>query len=156
MLKKLAILLIFILGLNVPLIAQEDTSNLSSRQKIRKAIKEKLMNKLEINEETADKFMNLYNEQVKVVKEFNKERKDLMKSIEDNPGAPDVMTKINDLITIEDKITKSKKDFIADLQKFLSPKQIAQVLIFQKNLKNIFFEGKKRGKDKRKDKQMFY
>jgi Spy/CpxP family protein refolding chaperone len=146
MYKKIFILLIFIIGFNITLQAQEDTSMTDSR-KLRKAVKEKFMQKLDIDEATANKFFNLYNEQRKEMKEYNKSKMQLMRAIEDNPDASDVISKINQIIEIDDKINKSRKDFIAELQKFLTSKQIAQSIIFQKNLKKLFGKGKREKND---------
>lgn len=143
MYKKILILLIFVIGFNITLQAQEDSSMTGSRKKLRKAIKEKFMQKLDIDEATANKFFDLFNEQKKVMKEYSKNKMQLMKSIEDNPDAGDVMSKINQIMEIDDKINKSRKDFIAELQKFLTPKQIAQSIIFQKNLRKLFLKGKR-------------
>lgn len=150
MFKKIVILLVFIVGLNISLQAQEDTSMTGSRHKLKKAVKEKIMEKLDIDEATANKFFSLFNEHKKVINDYNKNKKQLMKSIEENPDANDVMTKINELIEIDDKINKSRKDFIVELQKFLTPKQIAQSIIFQKNLRKLFLKDKNDKNDKRK------
>jgi hypothetical protein len=147
MFKKIVILLIFIVGLSLSIKAQEDTSITGSHHKLNKAVKEKLMEKLDIDEATANKFFSLFNKQKKVIREYNKDKKQLMKSIEENPGASDVLTKINELIEIDDKINKSRKEFISDLQKIFTPKQIAQSITFQKNLRKLFLKDKK---DKRK------
>jgi hypothetical protein len=140
MFNKIVIILILIVGFNFTLQAQEDTSLTGSRHKLKKVVREKLIEKLEIDEASADKFITLYNEQKKVMGDYNKDKKDLMRTIEDNPDASDVMKKINDLIEIDDKINKSRKEFIAELQKFLTPKQIAQSIIFQKNLRKLFLK----------------
>ncbi len=135
---KLLILLIFIFGFSFSVYSQEDTLNIGSKHKLRKVIKEKLMKKLEIDEITAEKFTKLYNEQIKLIVEYNKNKREIMKSIEENPDSKDVMNKIEELIEIDSKIIKARKDFISELQKFLTPKQIAQSIIFQKNLRKLF------------------
>ncbi|MFA5404588.1 MAG: hypothetical protein WC358_06610 [Ignavibacteria bacterium] len=144
MYKNILIIFILIAGFSITLQAQEDTSMTGSKKKLRIAIKEKFMQKLNIDEATANKFFNLYNEQRKINKDFKKNKKDLMKLIEENPDASDVMSKINQLIEIDDKITKSRKDFVTELQKFLTPKQIAQSITFQKNLKKLFNKRKEK------------
>lgn len=144
MYKKILIVLVFILGLSFSLQAQEDTSMAGPRKELHKAVKEKFMEKLSIDESTANKFFTLYGEQRKLISGYNREKKDIMKNLEDNPDASDVMTKLNQLLEIDDKITKAKKDFISDLQKFLTPKQIAQTITFQKNLKKMFSKRKDR------------
>lgn len=146
MLKKIIIILIFIIGINFSLQAQDDTTGTETKQKFKKAVKEKLMQKLDIDKTTADKLWKLFNEQKKVLKTYNQNKKELMKSIEENPDASDVMQKINDLTEIDDKINKSNKNFINELQKFLTPKQIAQTISFQNNLRKLLH--RERGKNK--------
>lgn len=137
MLKEITIVLIFIIGVNFSLKAQDDTTGTETKHKLKKAVKEKLMQKLDIDKATADKLWKLFNEQKKLLKTYNRDKKELMKSIEDKPDASDVMQKINDLTEIDDKINKSNKNFINELQKFLTPKQIAQVISFQNNLRKL-------------------
>jgi hypothetical protein len=143
MFKKIIFLIIIIFAFNVLSKAQEDSLQ-HSHLKLKKAIKEKLMEKLSINETTADKVIKTGNEQRKISSDFIKEKKQIMKYIEDNPDASDIMNKINDFIAIDDKINKSRKDFVDKLKTILTPKQIAQALILQKNLHKMFHKEKGR------------
>jgi hypothetical protein len=140
MLKKIIFLLIVIFGINFIANAQEDTSLVNSRKLLKKAIKEKLVEKLKIDDETANKFIKLASEEKKTIEEYTKEKKNIAKYLEDNSDAPDVMDKINDLLAIDDKINKSRKDFVEELKKILTPQQIAKALIFQKNLRKMFYK----------------
>jgi Spy/CpxP family protein refolding chaperone len=140
MLKKIIIILVFLTAFVFAVQAQEDTSSIGSRKKLHKAVKEKFMQKLNIDEATANKFFELYGEQKKEMKEFEKSKRQLMQSIEENPESSDVMTKIDQILDIDEKICKSRRDFITSLQKFLTPGQIAQSIIFQKNLKKLYIK----------------
>jgi hypothetical protein len=140
MAKKILLLLIIALCFNISLKAQEDTTFTNSRIKLRKVIKEKLMEKLNIDDATANVFIKLFNEQKKSIGDYNKEKRQIFKSIEENPNSGDVSGKISTLLDIDDKINKSHRDFITELGKILTPQQIAQSLIFQKNLRKFFIK----------------
>jgi hypothetical protein len=140
MTKKILLLLFIAMCFNLNLKAQEDTTLTNSRIKLRKVIKEKLIEKLGIDEATANVFIKLFNEQKKTIGDYNKEKRQIFKSIEENPNAGDVKSKINSLLDIDDKINKSRRDFITELGKILTPQQIAQSLIFQKNLRKFFLK----------------
>jgi hypothetical protein len=140
MFKKSIFLIIILIVFSISLKAQEDSSMTNSRTRLRKAIKEKLMEKLNIDGATADKVIKLSNEQRKIISEYAKEKRQTIKYIEDNPDAGDIMAKINGLLEIDDKINKSRKDFLEELKTILTPKQIAQSIIFQKNLRKLFLK----------------
>ncbi len=140
MIKKLMLIFFIALCFNISLRAQEDTTLTNSRIKLSKVIKEKLMDKLKIDDVTANNFIKLFNEQKRTIGDYNKEKRQIFKSIEENPNASDVTAKINALLDIDDKINKSRRDFITDLGKILTPQQIAQSLIFQKNLRKYFMK----------------
>jgi hypothetical protein len=142
MIKKIMLLIFISLCFNFGINAQEDTTLTNSRNKLRKVIKEKLMDKLSIDDATANKFIKLFNEQKKTIGDYNKEKRQLFKSIEDNPNAGDVSNKISTLLDIDDKINKARREFINDLGKILTPQQIAQALVFQKNLRKYFMKDK--------------
>jgi Spy/CpxP family protein refolding chaperone len=138
--NKFLFCLLIILFFSSLIRAQEDSALINSRKQLKKVIKEKLIQKLDINEETADKFIKLFNEERKTVGEYSKEKRNIMKYLEDNPDSKDAMDKINELLAIDDKISKSRKDFIEELKKILTPQQIAKALIFQKNLRKMFYK----------------
>ena len=146
MIKKILFLLIVVLSINSCLKAQEDSSMVNSRKQLKKAIKEKLIEKLKIDDETANKFLKLANDEKRNMEEYSKGKRNIANYLEENPDAPDVMDKVYELLAIDDKINKSRKEFVEELKKILTPQQIAKALIFQKNLRKMFY------KDARKDK----
>lgn len=146
MIKKILFLLIVVLSINSCLKAQEDSSMVNSRKQLKKAIKEKLIEKLKIDDETANKFLKLANDEKRNMEEYSKEKRNIANYLEENPDALDVMDKVYELLAIDDKINKSRREFVEELKKILTSQQIAKALIFQKNLRKMFY------KDSRKDK----
>jgi hypothetical protein len=107
-------------------------------------VKEKLIEKLNIDETTANKFIDLAAAQKKEMKEYMKKRNDLTEYIFDNPQSSDVGTKLDDLMDTENKINQSKNDFYTKLKAFLTPNQIAQSMVFQKELMKFMRKEMKR------------
>lgn len=140
--KRIIFLSIVLLGLTCFLHSQEDTSLIGSKHNLKAAVKEKIMEKLDVDESTANRILKLFNDQRKAMSEYNKEKRELVKYIENNPGSSDVLTKINELFNLDDKINKTKKDLVTELSSFLTPKQTAQIIVFQKNLRKLFIERK--------------
>ena len=136
MVKKLFIagclVMILITGGNA--FSQQDSSKPRDGKKFKKAIKEKFMEKLSIDEQTADKYLELYNAHRKSIAELNKKRFDLMKGLEENIDSPDLNTKLDEIVNIEVQIAQKKQDFYENAKKILTPKQIVQSLQFQKDL----------------------
>jgi len=137
---KTIFIILFFIGISTFSFAQEDTSLTNSRMQLKKVIREKLIEKLGIDEVTADKFLKLFNDERKQISELTKEKRNVVKYLEDNPDAVNAMEKINELLAIDDKINKSRRDFIEELKKILTPQQIAKALIFQKNLRKMFYK----------------
>lgn len=116
---------------------------------LKKIRKEKYLENVSVDDATADRYFELFDENFLAVKKLIKQKKDNMEYIEKNIDAADVSVKIEEILDIDSKIVEKKKDLYAQLKTFLSPKQIAQSIIFQmkfnKELKNQI--------DKRKDKR---
>ena len=106
-----------------------------NKGKFRAVIKQKLMEKLSISDSVAENYLNLYARNAGEIKKLVKERRDLLKEIENNFDASDMQDKIDRLFAIDLQIDSIKKDFVNELKTFLSPKQIAQSIIFQRNLR---------------------
>jgi low affinity Fe/Cu permease len=132
----------FVLLTSAGTYSQNDTSR--SKEKLRKVIKEKLIEKLNIDEATANKFIDIAAAQRKEMKEFMKKRKDLTDYIFDNPQSSDVGTKLEDLMDTENKLNQSRNDFYTKLKSFLTPNQIAQSMVFQKELMKFMKKEMKR------------
>jgi type VI protein secretion system component VasK len=118
--------------------SQNDTSRAAAKEKLKKIVKEKLMEKMNLDDATATKLIELSAANRKEMKELRKKEKDLTDYIFDNPQSSDVGTKI--------------EDHYAKLKAFLTPTQIAQSMVFQKELVKFMKKemklDKKDGKDK--------
>ena len=116
---------------------------------LKKIRKEKYLENVSVDDATADRYFELFDENFLAVKKLSKQKKENMEYIEKNVDAADVSAKIEEILDIDSKIVEKKKDLYNQLKTFLSPKQIAQSIIFQlkfnKELKNQI--------DKRKDKR---
>ena len=118
-------LLILLLSVTC-LYAQRDTTG----KKLNKVIKEKLVEKLGIDEGTADKVMGLYSKHRKDMKELKKQQMDYMKEVMENPESADIQTKLETLIELDNKVYLKKKELYEGLKQYLTPKQIAQSMSF--------------------------
>ena len=121
--------------------SQRDTT----RDKFKKIVKEKLKEKLQIDDNTIDEYIRLYTTHRKAINELAKQRKDVLDYIENNLDASDLSQKIDEVLSIDAKMVDLRKDFIISLKNIMTPKQIAQTIIFQKKLlKFMSGERKKR------------
>jgi hypothetical protein len=130
-LNLLLIILIILIGQNL-VFGQND-----NRKKLQKIIKQKFIEKLEISDSLGDKFFELYNKSLKDIRTLNKEKKELMETMENNLEATDMKSKTDRFFEINQLIENSKNDFYDKLKTIFTYKQIAQTLIFQKNLKQF-------------------
>lgn len=112
--------------------SQNDTSR--SKEKLRKVVKEKLIEKLKIDEASADKFIEIAAAQRKEMKEFIKKRKELTDYIFDNPQSSDVGAKLDDLMDTENKLNQSRNDFYTKLKSFLTRTRLHSQWYSRKNL----------------------
>jgi len=98
-----------------------------------KVLKQKVMEKLNFDESTADRLLLAYKDNKKQIRAINKERKEIMESIELDPGATDIESKLEKMLEIETRIADLRKNFFTELKTFLTPQQIANTLILRKN-----------------------
>lgn len=100
--------------------------------------RQKFIEKINIDESTAESFFTMFKENNKKIRIFNKERRQILEKIEENPEAFDIDDKINSLLDIETKITEQKRIFMTELKTILTPQQIAKTIIFQRNFQKQF------------------
>lgn len=101
------------------------------KERIRKVMKEKIMEKLQLDEQTAEEVIELASKSREEIAKLNKQRLSIYKYFEDNPEAEDIEQKLDELIDIETKITEHRENLLIDLKQILTPQQIAQALVFQ-------------------------
>ncbi|MFA7360641.1 MAG: hypothetical protein WC139_06350 [Candidatus Kapaibacterium sp.] len=144
-----AIVLTIIAGSN--LFAQKDTTG--AREKLRKVLKEKLIDKVGLSEATADKVMEITAEHRKEIKALKKQIKTLKKEIYDNPKSSDVGTKLDELAALQEKTHKSRTDLQTKMRSVLTPTQIAETMAFQKEVKKFMKKEVKKTKKTKKDRE---
>lgn len=150
--KIIYFILILILFVGTNAYSQKDSSR--SKDKLKKIVKEKLMEKVGLDESSADKLIGLTSENRKELKELQKKRRELAEYVFENPKSPDVGSKLDDLFELETKISKTRSDHYQKLKSFLTPSQIALSMSFQKDLLKFMkkeMDKKKKG-EKNRDK----
>lgn len=116
-------------------------------EELKKIRKQKYLESVSVDEATADKYFDIFDQNFEVIMKLNKQRKDNMEYIEKNIDAPDVTSKLEETLDLDSKIVDKKKDLYTQLKAFLTPKQLAQSVIFQVK----FNRELKRQIDKRKN-----
>lgn len=102
------------------------------KDEINKLMKQKLMERLSLDESSADKFLSVSKENNQAIRKLNKERKDIMESIELDPSAADIDTKLDRIIDLESQIVEQKRTYFKELRTFLSPQQVAKTLLLKR------------------------
>ena len=128
---------IFVLLANNISFSQNDTNNNSSGKEIRKIVRQKLMEKLNVDDKTINSYLIVYAEYRKKDIELNKQKAALVKYIEDNTDASDISQKMDDLLNIQTKIIDARRDYIEKAKKILTHQQLAKAIVFQKKLRKI-------------------
>lgn len=124
------------------------------RAQIDSIMKQKLIEKLNLSESSADKYVTAIRENNGKIKDLLKEKKTIMKSIEADPEAADVGSKLDKTFELDSRIIETRREFIKDISSYLTPQQIAKSMILKKNFNKEFKNQirKHKNKDKSKDK----
>lgn len=132
--------------------AQVDSTKGQFVNRIRKVLKEKLIEKLELDEQTADKYVELYYVAADETVKLNEQRFKTYKYLEDNPEASDIDQKLDELIEVDSKLTDTRKDFLLGIKEILTTKQTAQAVVFQNKFNRFLREQiNKFKKDRKKE-----
>jgi hypothetical protein len=115
--------------------AQDSTKKLQG--KLHKVIKEKVKEKLKLDDSTSEKFNKMYDEYQIETRELNKTRIKLYKYIESNLNSDDISTKLDELLNNETKIQKTHEKYIENLKTIFTSKQLATLLVFSQKVKKL-------------------
>lgn len=130
--------------------AQKD--NFKFSDEVNKVLKSKLMEKLSIDENTADKYLTLTKNFQSSIRTLSSNQKKIYKELESNLDSPDLSSKIDEITNIDIQIANQKKEYYNNLKSIFTPKQIAQSIILQRDLfKKVKSEVDKRKKKKKRD-----
>lgn len=152
---SLTVLMLMLLGAGSAFAQPVDRPPDDRKEEIRKILKQKFIEKIQVDEATADKFFRLYDDNQKKMHDINKQKKDVMKYIESNPDAADIEQKLNDLLSLEEQTLQQKKNFYNDARGILTAKQLAQSIVLQNNFRKFMREEikKRKGKDGQKKRE---
>lgn len=128
----------------------KDNDKKQFRAQIDSIMKQKLIEKLNLSESSADKYIIAIRENNGKVKDLLKEKKTIMKSIEADPEAADVGGKLDKSFEIDSRIIETRKEFIRDVSSYMTPQQIAKSMILKKNFNKEFKNQIKKHKNKDK------
>jgi len=125
---------IYPIGLILLLVIGAKAQDDDFRTKVEKIKLEKLTRKLELDKTTEDTFIQRYKAFRQTITELNKQRAKIMRQIENNLDHNDVLdTLIDQMLDVEQEITRQRKNYAEDLKTYLTPKQIAIMIIFERN-----------------------
>lgn len=122
------------------------------RKKIEELEKIKLLEILNLDDETAIKFFNRRNDFNNKLHDIEDKKEDkleeLSKAIDKN-NEQEINKLIVDLGSIEDNLYKIRKDYTNSLSDILTPVQVAKVLTFERNfrreIRDIIFKARREG-----------
>jgi hypothetical protein len=107
-------------------------------KEMKKLIKEKLMEKLQVNETTANRFIEISDNNMQKMRSLNKEKRELMISMEKEIDSPDLNRKLERFMEIDSEMNTQRQQYINDLKEIFSTKQIVQSIILQRNFMKEF------------------
>lgn len=139
MLNKVYYLIIaavfIVFSLNPALNAQEKGDKF--RDKIEKIKIEKLINKLELDDNSAEVFTAKYKDFSKLIRDLNKKRfKAYRLMVENLESGSGLDTLVDQVIGYETQINDEREIFTEDLKTILTPKQIAIMIVFERKFNN--------------------
>jgi len=158
--KKIFILLItffFIISLAEAQQRERPNRDLKPLQKLEQWEKVKLIEALNLNEDTAVRFFARRNDHQKRMKEILDQRdgviQDIAEGIKSGANTSDATYKdqVNKLLMLENNITKERENFLNSLSDLLTPQQVASLVVFESRFKREIREtlmGRRRGPGK--------
>ncbi len=107
------------------------------RERIEQLKKMKLIETLNLDEEQAVRFFAKYNKYERLMQDLNRKRNETIDGIHALPkegaGDPEYDKLIGEVIGTERQIYEAKKQFLEEVKEVLSPKQIGQLIVFERN-----------------------
>jgi hypothetical protein len=113
-------------------------------ERIEQFKKMRLMEAVQMNEETSIRFFNRYNKHTDNMRDIGKERNELVNQLEKlskaNAGEAESNKLIKDIGLIDEKLTEERARFIKELRDILTVNQIAQYVVFERNFNRKLLE----------------
>lgn len=127
--------ILLVVCVNAPLKAQDKGDKF--RDKIEKIKMEKLIKKLELDDNTAEIFKTKYQDFSATIKELNKKRFVSYKLMLENLESGSILdTLVNQVISYETQINDEREKFAEDLKTILTSKQLAIMIVFERKFNN--------------------
>ena len=129
------------------------------REKLLKVRMDKLMEKMNLDEPTAKRLLDVVGETMDEIHGYNRQKREMYHYIEQNPDASDIDSKITELLDLDVKIANAKKDQYSRLKEFLTPGEIAKAYIFNRKFDKELrekikdFKGDKKPGERKKRKE---
>lgn len=111
-------------------------------ERIEQFKKVQLMEKLQMDEETSIRFFARYNSHQEELRELNRKRNELIDELQvlrrRNAGDADYRKVLDELRGLADPAVEIRQKYFDDLAAILTPKQMAEYMIFERNfLQNL-------------------
>ncbi len=107
------------------------------RDKIEKIKLEKMVKKMDLDESTAEIFTDRYKTFSKTLRELNQKRAkaylQMTQNIESGTGLDSLL---DEVLNVENQIDQERLNFVTDLKSFLTSKQIAVMIVFERKFNN--------------------
>ena len=135
--KTAKLILFFILCASVSASAQNRMNRGGPGQRIEQFKKLRLIEALKLAEDVSVRFFAKYNKHEESVRAINKEREEMLDQLQelrksDGPDA-DMGKVIDNLVSLDKKLTDERTRFAEDIKDVLSTKQIADLFLFERN-----------------------
>ncbi|MBM4157739.1 MAG: hypothetical protein FJ216_03045 [Ignavibacteria bacterium] len=151
--KLLLILFTFSLTIALALNLYAQDNKQTKKDSLMKIYKEKYIDYVNVDDKTAETFVELFRTNRASIHEIKKKIKDTEKYILNNPESSDINSKLDELVELDKQIYELRKNYIDSLKKIMSPSQVALSLKFQKEFHDKFSkEVKEKRKNKKKNK----
>ncbi|MFO7445776.1 MAG: hypothetical protein R6W90_05385 [Ignavibacteriaceae bacterium] len=138
--KKLFLLLfILLIGINTPYAQEFRGGKHDPKGRLAELEKIKLLETLDMDEETTLKFFsrrNTHQDKMKELFDSMQDKSDqISKLINDDAGKQQLKKAVNEYLELEKRMPEEKAAFIASLSDILDEKQLAKVVIFEKKFR---------------------
>jgi len=152
--KKVFLVILFITGIIEVQYAQDMIRHKLPHKRLEELEKIKLLEVLEMNEETTLKFFSRRNAHMERLMELNEQiqykSEEIRELIKDNSDKQELKNSVKEYLELESKLPKEKSDFVNSLSDILNEKQIAKLVIFEKKfreeIRGIIFRERGKGK----------
>jgi hypothetical protein len=125
---------VFCIGLSY---GQDRPGQFRAQQRVEQFKKLRMIEALKLDDDTSIRFFTKYNKHEEVMRGINEQRNDLIDQLQDmrksDSDAAGMEKIFTDLTTLDTKQTEERVRFLDDLKTVLSTKQIADLIIFERN-----------------------